>query len=339
MFVCVYANAADDEDDNNTIEKAFGCCIDAHTTAVIVVVPVSLSLSLSLSFSHTRTMTDSTNATTTTTTTTTGTPVQDNNKYEILVLFASQTGNSEQAARDLCQQIPEKLSAAGLRQRTGQSIDTKDETVVSCRHLQLDDFLEVEKAPWTRLVILCMSSYGVGQAPLGGYRFRELCDYFLDNTASTSTLLKGVRFALLGLGDSMYTTFLENPIVTEEALQAAGAVRVGEFGKADASGDQLKAVEQWMDGIWPALASVVVEDLNKRNNGTDNDVDLDKMQKETMKICYRINPDLKASASSFSGEGGMLGGTSGNINMVMIVVSVLVGLLAVAVYYTTVLKE
>ena len=31
--------------------------------------------------------------------------------------------------------------------------------------MQLDDFLELERAPWTRLVVIITSSYGVGQAP------------------------------------------------------------------------------------------------------------------------------------------------------------------------------
>ena len=78
------------------------------------------------------------------------------------MLYGSQTGNSEQAAIDLAEKAPAKLS--------------NDEVAVTARHMQLDDFLEIERAKWPRLVVIVTSSYGVGQAPLGCYKFRAMCD-------------------------------------------------------------------------------------------------------------------------------------------------------------------
>ena len=90
---------------------------------------------------------------------------------KVLVLYGSQTGNSEQAAKDLCEQMSSKLTPL-IQKRTGGGSTIR----VEATHMQLDDFLELERAAWTRLIVICVSSYGVGQAPLGGYRFRELCD-------------------------------------------------------------------------------------------------------------------------------------------------------------------
>lgn len=165
-------------------------------------------------------------------------------KEEILVLYASQTGNSEQAAIDVSEQIPERLGADRF----------------SSRHMQLDDFLELERAPWTRVVVIVTSSYGVGGAPLGGYRFRALCDHVLDHPDECANLLKGVSYALLGLGDSGYTTFFENPTTFDRALRAAGAVRFGALGKADAAGEgeaeQSRVVQRWKDSLWEPLREV-----------------------------------------------------------------------------------
>jgi sulfite reductase alpha subunit-like flavoprotein len=167
--------------------------------------------------------------------------------------------------------------------------------------MQLDDFLELERCRWTRLVVIIASSYGVGQAPLGGYRFRDLCDAWLlersqkaeggeaDAAVNRGRVLDGVRYALCGLGDSKYTTFFKNPTVIDSALQAAGAVRVGELGKADASGvgdaAQSVVIERWIDGIWTQLARTVVQEPLSPTR-------MKEMQDETVEICSRINPEF-----------------------------------------------
>ena len=228
----------------------------------------------------------------------------------VLVLYASQTGNSEQAAKDVCAQMPTKLSPAQLSQLTA----CKDHITLQPVAMQLDDFLEIERCQWTRLVVICVSSYGVGQAPLGGYRFRDLCDTWAQD--KPASLLKGVQFALLGLGDSKFTTFFENPTKINETLQAVGAKRVGPLGKADASGKgnekQSLVIERWIDGIWPFLAQVVVEEPLSPEA-------LAAMQEKTVALCRKINPDFPAETSSS--------------NSSFLVLSLLVALLAALVGY------
>jgi sulfite reductase alpha subunit-like flavoprotein len=188
---------------------------------------------------------------------------------QVLVLFASQTGNSEQAAMEIADALPEKLSTPTLK--------------ITSRHMQLDDFLELHEAEWTRLVVIVCSSYGVGQAPLGGYRFREYCDALMERNDATQ--LEGLKYALLGLGDSKYTTFFNNPTITNEALQLAGATRVGDLGKADASADQLAIIQKWIDGIWPSLRVALEQDPLPAER-------LKEMQRDTIQTCREIDPEF-----------------------------------------------
>ena len=202
---------------------------------------------------------------------------------KVLVLYGSQTGNSEAAAKDLCEKMSEQLSPAVLKELTG----TKDTITVESTHMQLDDFLELKQAAWTRLIVIVVSSYGVGQAPLGAYRFRELCDAWSE--AKAENILDGVYFAMCGLGDSKYTTFFQNPTRIVAGLSQVGAQLVGPLGKADASGKgdeaQLETIDKWILGIWSHLATVVVkEPLSSQR--------LHEMQRETIALCRQINPDF-----------------------------------------------
>ena len=55
---------------------------------------------------------------------------------KVLVLYGSQTGNSEAAAKDVCDKMSEKLSPLLLKKLTG----TTNTIFVECSHMQLDDF-------------------------------------------------------------------------------------------------------------------------------------------------------------------------------------------------------
>ncbi|KAL7547968.1 hypothetical protein ACHAWF_011244 [Thalassiosira exigua] len=198
---------------------------------------------------------------------------------EILILYGSQTGNSEAAAQDVAHRAPlTLLSPSPCRAR--------------CMHL--DDFLEFEEGRWTRLVVIVCSSYGVGQAPIGARKFRDFCDAISDRAKERKEggggekFLAGVSFALLGLGDSHYSTFFRNPTAIHDALTSAGATRVGALGKADASGtgdaEQSKVVERWIDGTWDDLAKVLAE----KHPG---DEALEKAREETWRTCLELFPE------------------------------------------------
>lgn len=272
---------------------------------------------------------------------------QDKRIEKVYVLYGSQTGNSEQWAKDFCSQIPEKLSPLAIQRwtrstpppttpRTIPTTTTNDddddnntnyneniteddddeEIHVEAIHMQLDDFLEIEKCSWTRLIVIFTSSYGNGQAPLGCYRFRDLCDAWYeeivmeqgskgDSSAQQQQdgrdsdragagvhgagVLQGVSYALCGLGDSKFKTSFHNPTRIDEALQSVGATRVGPLGQADASGtgddSQGKVIEEWIDNIWIHLAKVIIQPPLPPKQ-------LHAMQLATVEICRKINPDF-----------------------------------------------
>eukprot|EP00571_Detonula_confervacea_P006131 CAMPEP_0172314748 /NCGR_PEP_ID=MMETSP1058-20130122/23298_1 /TAXON_ID=83371 /ORGANISM="Detonula confervacea, Strain CCMP 353" /LENGTH=240 /DNA_ID=CAMNT_0013028689 /DNA_START=62 /DNA_END=784 /DNA_ORIENTATION=- len=202
------------------------------------------------------------------------------NSEEILVLYGSQTGNSEGAAQEICSLLPTKVLLPC--------------TTITARVMHLDDFLELEKAAWTRLVIIVCSSYGVGQAPIGARKFRDFCDAILEPQFSKSgtegKLLEGVNFALLGLGDSHYTTYFHNPTTIHKALTAVGATHIGELGKADASGtgdmEQSKVIDRWITNIWGDLAKVVAAEAPQQEV-------LDRARDETWGMCLELFPEWK----------------------------------------------
>eukprot|EP00547_Thalassionema_nitzschioides_P001304 CAMPEP_0194220672 /NCGR_PEP_ID=MMETSP0156-20130528/28948_1 /TAXON_ID=33649 /ORGANISM="Thalassionema nitzschioides, Strain L26-B" /LENGTH=235 /DNA_ID=CAMNT_0038950797 /DNA_START=77 /DNA_END=784 /DNA_ORIENTATION=+ len=185
---------------------------------------------------------------------------------KILVLYASQTGNSQQAATRIAEKIPSNLPG------------------YEAALLSLDDFLEIEKAAWTQFVLICTSSYGVGQAPMGGYSFRRFCDYIVEHNCMD--ILNGVHFGLLGLGDSMYTTFFQNPTITNDAMHKAGATQIVKIGKADASKKQLQAIEEWTDNLWKPLKQAV------ESAPSMTEERLKELQMDTLNICEKAIPDF-----------------------------------------------
>lgn len=228
----------------------------------------------------------------------------------ILVLYGSQTGNSEQAAKDMCDQMITRLSPSELSKLTNNNDKNITNVLVKPIHMQLDDFLELHHCQWTRLFVIVVSSYGTGQAPLGSYRFRELCDALLKSrnktndtiqpdglegsskTLADSVSLSGTYYAMCGLGDSKYPTFFNNPTVIDDGLRHAGSKRVGALGKADASGkdenQQSLVIERWMNDSWKELANVIV------NQPVISNEALVIMQKSTLELCTSINPDLQS---------------------------------------------
>jgi sulfite reductase alpha subunit-like flavoprotein len=266
-------------------------------------------------------------------------------KPKIYVLYGSQTGNSEQAAQEFCHQCatelrPERRQAHARTAITlihsnsnttattsnGVSTETFEEMLQAPQEemeavvMQLDDFLELEHAPWTRLIVIFVSSYGIGSAPLGSYRFRELCDAWVgsntigiesknevdhkDTVVSSSQhgpLLDGVYFALCGLGDSKFTTYFNNPTAIDVGLRSVGAQRVGELGRADASGvvPQQEVIARWMENIWPHLAYVLVTQPPLTNDQWQS------MQASTVKLCADINPDFKRKGVAKTDRDGL----------------------------------
>lgn len=179
---------------------------------------------------------------------------------EFLVLYASQMGTSKQAAQAFCEEAATRLSPAAIPDLTD---NTELEITATPVLMKLDDFLKIREAAWTRLLVIFVSSYGKGDAPRDGHRFRDFCDT-LSMSAKAKNLLTGVHFAMCGLGNSSFRTYMENPQLIDDALRAAGAERVGPFAKADADKfgeeSQENVISKWQDGIWKELAKVLIKE-------------------------------------------------------------------------------
>jgi sulfite reductase alpha subunit-like flavoprotein len=255
---------------------------------------------------------------------------------EILVLYGSQTGNSEAAAHEICSLLPTKLSPPDSGAATSSTSNTP-RRVITSRVMHLDDFLEIEMARWTRLVIIVTSSYGVGQAPIGARKFRDVCDEILnrydgasdeatkvgggDNADGTPRIknnprfLEEINFALLGLGDSHYTTFFKNPTTIHRALTLAGATLVGEIGKADASGtgnmEQSKVIDRWIENIWGELAKTFADvdatTVTSNSNAVHEADFLDKARNETWEICLELFPEWRKKTAMANYASMMVG--------------------------------
>ena len=65
----------------------------------------------------------------------------------------------------------------------------------------------------------------------------------------------GLCYALLGLGDTNYSTFCGGPKKLEKALKARGASSFYPTAYADDGVDMEDTVERWIDGLFPALKS------------------------------------------------------------------------------------
>ena len=243
---------------------------------------------------------------TTTTTTTTimsessSTPKKQQEE-RILVLYGSHSGTAERVAETLCAEIPEKLSP---------ELEQKHNIVVQAvGPLALDDFLQ--QPAWTRLVIIVVSSFGLGHAPRNARQFRKLCDHWVkefpqshhdkkgdkdddddDNNGSNNKNddkpkrpLVGLQFAMLGLGSSMYSTYQQNPTAIANGLIAAGATLVGDRGSADsAAGEapQQEEITEWCQGLWQPLQQALLSLLDGDKTVVPTDEQLQAMNEKTV---------------------------------------------------------
>lgn len=211
----------------------------------------------------------------------------------LYVLYGSQMGNSEQAAKDFCKKLPTKFTPEFFEEQGLSPVQVE----TTC--IQLDDFLEIKHCAFTKVIVIFVSSYGVGQAPLGAYRFREVCDAFSDDADTYKDALKGLKYAICGLGDSSYPTKFKNPTCIDEGLTAAGATRIGEMAQADADGirekGQDRTIRRWVDEIWIPLAKEIC---------SDDKVDTKAMQANTIPLLMKLDPDY-TPPKEVSSKGGI----------------------------------
>ncbi|NEW40874.1 nitric oxide synthase [Nocardia cyriacigeorgica] len=124
----------------------------------------------------------------------------------VVILFGSEMGTAEAAADVMADEL------------AGHDVSVYDMTDFDIDDLDVRDFH----------IIVC-STYGDGDLPTGA-------EPFFDAVDARGPDLTGLRFAVFGLGDSVYgDTFNRGGETAAEKLTACGAMQVGEHARHDAS--------------------------------------------------------------------------------------------------------
>lgn len=145
------------------------------------------------------------------------------------ILFGTESGNSELIAEDLHAEM---------------SAEHDD--------VEMHDLQDVDPASMTpdRFYLVICSTHGEGDLPNTAIPFAEAFD-------ANPPELTGVRYAMFGLGDMFYEeTYSQGSENLDRRFAAQGAVRIGEYGRHDASSWDLPsdAALAWLPGVLEAAA-------------------------------------------------------------------------------------
>lgn len=124
----------------------------------------------------------------------------------VVILYGTETGTAEEIADTISDVIARHAdtSVYGMDEYDVADLDPSDFHIIVC------------------------STYGDGELPTGAVGF-------FDDLDADQPDLAGLRFAMFGLGDSIYDTFNHGSDIAADKLIALGAERVGEHARHDGS--------------------------------------------------------------------------------------------------------
>ncbi|MBX3740632.1 MAG: flavodoxin domain-containing protein [Akkermansiaceae bacterium] len=143
----------------------------------------------------------------------------------MLVLFATMTGNAEDAAENIAKRLRKSghdVSVANIEKHTPQGLPARGEPV-----------------------LFVVSTWGDGEPP------DEAIDFFADLEGLSAGDLDGLLYSVYALGDSGYDEFCGFGRKLDAELEAKGAVRIA--ARAEADIDYEEFIEDWTNDVHAAL--------------------------------------------------------------------------------------
>lgn len=166
------------------------------------------------------------------------------------VLFGTVTGNAEEIATNIHSVLPEKGLGQGYLRNLAQYSDVPAFTKASER----DGVYNV----------IVVSTTGDGDPPETIRPFMKLL------RAKDSSKLKGLNFAVLGLGDTNYENFCRTGKRVDAGLPKLGASRFLKRGDADDGTGLELVVEPWIKSLWTKLAQITSSDFPQNTQVSTN---------------------------------------------------------------------
>ncbi|MDA7745883.1 assimilatory sulfite reductase (NADPH) flavoprotein subunit [Psychromonas sp.] len=148
----------------------------------------------------------------------------------LTILVGSQTGN----AKGVAQELAEQATAKGIPNKLISMADYKVKAIKDESH-----------------VIVVASTNGEGEAP------DDAIDLHAFLASKKAPKLAGLKFAVLGLGDSSYEFFCQTGKDFEQRLQALGGEIITE--RLDADVDYQEVTQDWFDKALAAVEATLVQ--------------------------------------------------------------------------------
>lgn len=145
---------------------------------------------------------------------------------EITILFGSETGNSEEVAR----QAHARAEARGFKARVEDMLDFKK--------------AQLKKA--THLMVVC-ATHGEGEPPVPAEELHELV------SGRKAPKLQGAKFSVLALGDTSYEHFCQAGRDFDAYLEKMGGERI--HPRVDCDVDYEEPAEQWIEAVLDAFGA------------------------------------------------------------------------------------